>query len=330
MSYPEPPAELPERDLTSFPQAAYLIDRFDSALRRYGISVKPGSDLERVCLDILELDTHRRREAHISPMEDIRQMWRKATSMIEFVRLFLRGHDNQQLDEFVPHLCLLNESPAAQNISLSDSGSNKIFELFIGLGCLPISSSVTLDDPNHAKGDNPDVLARIDGRVWGFPCKVINGKSLLTMFERLEEGIRQIQNSPAEIGSVVFNLRNLIDHDESWPILNLEAYQRRDAEPLFGSWAMPEPVISYLSALLNLKTSALAEVNGPDNLIAAIQGKRTIPGAVAMLQTTTSIRTSTGPLVTNVGILGAMQFREIDERDMRALEKLNDVLHGRR
>ena len=80
----------------------------------------------------------------------------------------------------------------------------------------PCLKSLELDDPFNSKGKNPDVLAKIDGTIWGFACKTPNGSSAKTMFERLEEGVDQIEVSRAQRGTVYFNFRNVIDHEQTW------------------------------------------------------------------------------------------------------------------
>lgn len=161
------------------------------------------------------MEGYRRGVERPDPMTDLRPILGRAAGWIDFVKLLICAHREGRLAPFLAHLHLLNTAQGvAQSvrIPMSDEASNKLFELFIALACLPLSSDVILDNPHNAQGDNPDVLAVVDGRRWGFACKVLNGTSPLTMFERLEEGINQIEVSPADTGFVFFNFKNLIDH----------------------------------------------------------------------------------------------------------------------
>ncbi len=188
------PAELDPRDLTSFSEAGDLAVQFEEALGHHGIRIATGSDLERVNLELMMMEGYRRGVERPDPMTDLRPILGRAAGWIDFVKLLIRAHREGRLAPFLAHLHLLNTAQGvAQNvrIPMSDEASNKLFELFIALACLPLSSNVILDNPHNAQGDNPDVLAVVDGRRWGFACKVLNGTSPLTMFERLEEGINQ-------------------------------------------------------------------------------------------------------------------------------------------
>jgi hypothetical protein len=37
---------------------------------------------------------------------------------------------------------------------------------------MQIGNGIELDDPYRSSGDNPDILASIDGIRWGFACKM--------------------------------------------------------------------------------------------------------------------------------------------------------------
>jgi hypothetical protein len=334
MAYAPRPPELDPRDLTSFAEAGSLAQRFEETLRQhYGIEIARGSDLESVNLDLLMLEGYRRGEGRPDPMTDIRPMFGRAAGWIDFVRLLLRAHQEGKLHRFLAHLHLLNTARAvAQNerVPMSDEASNKLFELFVALCCSPFSDEVVLDDPHAAKGDNPDVLAAIEGVRWGFACKVLNGASPLTMYERLEEGLDQIQRSPADTGFVFFNLKNLVDHRRAWPLVNEEAYHRRAEEPVYGSWPSPTPVLRQLDEFMNERWTDCQEYNGPENVARLFAGKKSMHGAAVYMATATAFTTSTGPLPSIVGQIGIMRCWEIRPEGEAVLARINDVLHGRR
>ena len=95
--------------------------------------------------------------------------------------------------------------------------------------------SVSVDSPKISKGDNPDIMFNYNDKKWGIACKVPHTKSAKTFIENFYKGIEQIENSESEIGFVVFNMKNVIPHDELWPILNYDEY-KLGAEPIFGGY----------------------------------------------------------------------------------------------
>jgi hypothetical protein len=326
------PTELDPRDLTSFAEAGTLAVRFEVTLRQYGITIASGSDLESVNLDLMMLEGLRAGQGRPHPMTDIRPMFGRAAGWIDFVKLLLRAHQEAKFDRILAHLHLLNTARAvAQNerVPMSDEASNKLFELFIALTCSPFSQSVTLDDPHQARGDNPDVLAVVDGVRWGFACKVMNGVSPITMYERLEEGLDQIECSPADTGFVFFNFKNQIDHRRTWPLLNEDAYRLGAEEPLYGSWPDPRPVEGELTDFMNARWEECYEVNGRENLVRLFTGKKSMPGAAAYMATGTAFRGSTGPVPSIVGQIGVMQATQVPEAGYAVLSRMNDVVHGR-
>src|SRR5262249_52444491 len=118
---------------------------------------------------------------------------------------------------------LVNRTNPAQTLPSrpSDRASDKILELLIALAVLGLTSDIELEDVNgSARGPNPDILARMpDGKLWGFACKAIHGDAPRTLFERLSEGIAQIEASPAEMGSVIISFRNRLPHEAMFPVV---------------------------------------------------------------------------------------------------------------
>lgn len=323
------PHELDQRDVTTFVEAGQLVERFENILRRYGLSIKPRSDLETACLIIMDLEKRRRGESPIDPMEDIRPPWRKAVGLIEMFKLLIKAEEKANLKRFLPHLHLMNESPAEQNTRvISDQGANKLFEMFIGMLALQVGSEVVLDDPGNSKGNNPDVIAMIDNNKWGFACKVVNGNSIITMFDRFEEGIAQINAADVDCGCVIFNMRNVVDHNQTWPLVNEDAFRSHHEEPLFASWPNVLPVIQYLGGIANIKHQKFVQVNSDQAIRDVLIGK-TIPGYLLFLQTTTSIKTSVGNTISTVGILSITPFAPIPKKQFSVLQALNEALHHR-
>jgi hypothetical protein len=167
------------------------------------MEINSKSSLADICLTVLDLEYMRQGRTKVDPRLDIRPLFRRAGGLIEFMKLFLRAHTLGRGRPFVPHLELLNKGhisqsePVLAHLAPPDvyDASNKLFELFFGLLCVPLSTDVELDHPTASKGNNPDILSTIDGRRWGFACKVLSGLSVITMFENIEKGVDQIEKS---------------------------------------------------------------------------------------------------------------------------------------
>jgi hypothetical protein len=187
---------------------------------------------------------------------------------------------------FVPHLALLNKGTVVQNtqVRVCQETTNKIFELLFALALLDLSDEVVLDPPFLSKGDNPDVLATIDGQCWGFACKTIYGSSGKTFFDRLEEGVEQIEAAPkAQVGAVVMNFRNVIIHEKCWPILN-EAEYRNGAEPIFAAYDQPgEFVRERIEEAVSKKHNQVVAEIGLPNIMKLFVGKKSFAWVSCLL-----------------------------------------------
>lgn len=231
--------------VASYAELEQLVYAFEEVLRRFGIPIQPGSELEKACCSVLEV-MGKSQNAHIcDPQEDIRHEFREVLGIWVFLRQIVRLKDHACFPQFAPHLALLNKGTVVQNTQapLCQEATNKIFELLFALALLDLSDDVVLDHPFSTKGDNPDVLATIDGQCWDFACKTIYGSSGKTFYDNLKKGVEQIEAAPkAQVGIVVMNFRNIINHEKCWPILNEVEYQN-GAEPIFSAYSQPEEFV---------------------------------------------------------------------------------------
>ena len=121
------------------------------------------------------------------PNEDICEVFTEVLGIWAFLKKIVRLQNHDCFPQFAPHLNLLNKGTVVQNCAVpiwpNQEANNKIFELLFALAPLDVSDKVVLDHPDRAKGDNPDVLAVIDGECWGFACKTIYGPSGKTLFD---------------------------------------------------------------------------------------------------------------------------------------------------
>jgi hypothetical protein len=323
--------DLHPRAFTSFEEVSREVEEFEQVLASNGITIVPGSALEAMAYHLLELQRRRANPHTIDPWEDIRQAFRPALGLHDLIRRILRVRRSPDFPRLLPHLRLLNRGTVAQNVSApTDQVSAKIFELLIALVAIETGANVTLDDPDHSAGDNPDVLVTFAGKRWGFACKVLGGTSPLTLYDRLEEGIRQIGDSEAEIGCVVFSMKNQIDHDLTWPLMNPVEYRKRLETPTFGAWRNSDDAHQQFLALAAQRHEQLLEVNSTAATEALFLGKKTIPAALLVFQSATSIRLPVGPTFTFIGCLVLMDLFGVAEGDRRVFEELNLAFQHRR
>ncbi|NOU09845.1 MAG: hypothetical protein HOO98_07490 [Nitrospira sp.] len=306
-----------------------LVYAFEEVLKRLGIPIQADSELEKACCSVLEM-LGKSQDVYIcDPQEDIRHKFREVLGIWVFLRQIVRLKDHACFPKFAPHLALLNKGTVVQNTraSLCQEATNKIFELLFALALLDISNDVILDHPSSAKGDNPDVLATIDGQCWGFACKTIYGSSGRTFYDNLKKGVEQIEAAPkAQIGTVVMNFRNIISHDKCWPILN-EAEYRNGAEPIFSAYELPADfVTSHVSEVVTQKHNQIVAEIGLPNIMKLFAGKKALPGYLAYCLTCTGRGTAQGPVPRSINMLGVGEFGNL-QAHQGIIEKINSALH---
>jgi hypothetical protein len=328
------PSQFPGFDpaaFTSFAQIQKEVEEFSRILSGLGINILHGSPLENMCLTLLGLEEQRNNAALVNPMEDIRIFMRPALGLHDLLRRIIRLQSKPDFPKLIPHLRLLNSSSIAQNVTAAtDTVAAKIFELLMGLVCLEIGTNLELDGPIEAFGDNPDILVTLDGRRWGFACKVLYGVSPITMFDRLEEGVRQIDRSPAEVGCTIINLKNQIKHDETWPLTNPTEYARGVETPTFGAWRSIEYPRDILRTLAGRRHEELVSVNGEPAIQCLFGESKSIPGALLFLQTATALASPARPVNSTIGIFNLMRLGEISSAVSATLDRLNEAMHHRR
>jgi hypothetical protein len=147
------------------------------------------------------------------------------------------------------------------------------------------------------------------------------------MFDRLEEGVEQIDRSPAEIGCTIINLKNQIDHDETWPIVNPDEYIKGIETPTFGAWRDIEYPRDTLRALADRRHNELVTTNGNAAIESLFSKSKSIPGALLFLQTATAL--ASGPVNSTIGIFNLMCLGRIDSTTAATVDRLNDAMHHR-
>lgn len=330
-----------EGALSSFAEADLLTEELERVLRAVGIEIGKGNDLERLCLNLKKLlDLHTQQAQ--SGKEDLRDPFREAVGFRHIAKLIVDASKLGGFAAAIPHLKLLNEGKVLQNepAPREDPASNKLFELLVGLTVLRTGATVTFDDPNNAKGNNPDVLADFDGRRWGFACKVSNGTALMTLFQRIEEGIKQIENSDAATGFVVLNFKNIFPREDLFPKMGTLP----SGEPLLGTHRDSDAVVRALVAFSEKRLRDMVEHVGEAQVAKAFQGKKALPGCLIVAETGVGMKLPDDhprkdlagkPLPALIGVLHLIQLdwsplvlpSRFDASTWLMLSKLNEAFH---
>ena len=316
--------------VASYPELEQLVYAFEAVLNRFDLPIQSGSELEGACCSVLEVLGEQQNAQICDPQEDIRHLFTEILGIWSFLKRIIRLERHACFSQLVPHLALLNKGTVAQNkrAPLCQEATNKIFELLFALVLLDVSDEVILDHPASAKGDNPDILATIDGQCWGFACKTIYGTSGKTFFDSLKKGVEQIEAAPkAQIGIVVMNFRNTISHEDCWPILN-EVEYRRGEEPIFAAYERPgEFVASHILAAVKRKHDQVVAEIGLPNVMNLFAGKKALPAFLAFCQTCSGRVSSLGPIPTSISKLDVGRFGDV-KAQQGVFEKINLALYG--
>ena len=130
----------------------------------------------------------------------------------------LNVRDKPSFRELLPHLRLIASGSVLQNrgSSVIDSVANKMIELYFGALAMECGEDVKVDDPNSAKGNNPDVMLTFRGQRWAIALKTLHSTVPRTIYDNIKKGTDQIEASDAKYGLVAINLKNVLDHEALW------------------------------------------------------------------------------------------------------------------
>ena len=291
-------------EYSSFEDVEALLYDFEQSLLQLGITIDKYSDLGRISLSIMDL-VERRKLPQLRPAdEDLRAYFRDILGLRTFMTkvVGLRGHPD--FEKLKPHLSLMNEGRVPQNApsDIFDDSARKIFELLIAMAAMKIGADIELEDPKlSASGKNPDVLITVGQVRYGLACKALSGPSSQALVQNLAKGIDQIEKSPAETGFVIFNVKNLIDHDAFWP--SPADYLRVTGEKVDSVGVDYHSALRKLADVGSKRISELEQTIGVAALAGMFKFKKAIPAVVHFLQTATAIATPSFPLPTSILLL---------------------------
>ena len=326
--------EMDGNEFTTFSEADRIADRFEEVMRERGFPIRQGSTLEEHCLLLKDLVEKQHNERARIPGEDVRTQLSKGAGILDLFRKVVRRSSHLDFASVAAHLSVLNEKGwLPQNVSSAptDQIGNKVFELLLALAVMGLGTGIELDDPLSSHGDNPDVLINIGPSCWGFACKVMHGQSAMTLFERILEGMEQIEASRADTGIVVLNFRNRLPHDDLF--VRRATPGAKEAE--LGIYLDPRQACDELAVLCYRALDEMEAHVTRDAVGRAIAGRKALPAVAVIAQTTVGSLTSAGPTTTH---LRTMVVRDLLEHpawsapvkaQLKVLTMLNDALQDR-
>lgn len=292
----------------------------EALLHAHGIMIAPGSAMEDHVLEVMRLVD--RKTARDAPPDDVRAEYRTLVGVHELATAILATQDSKSFPSLLPHLRLLSSGTALQNMPSSgtDQVTNKLFELFAASLAIQCGTDVDLDHPTSPKGDNPDVLATIGGRRWGIACKVIHSLNPEGFIGHLEKGLDQIERSEAEIGVVLFNLKNVLPHEEIWPLGEVEG---APGEFATGCWSDPAAPFEILIECLDRLGDTLVSYLPKDHLENTFAGKKSIPAFLLWAHSVSGVRINSRPTASSIRALNVRTLAPLDPDIETVLKCLN-------
>lgn len=311
----------------SYDEAAAKMEAFERLLSDHGVTVRPGSLLERIGLEVLRLPDVMRDRAGYPLDRDIREYFAEVMGLNDLVDKILRVRGNASFQNLVPYLKLLNEGQPSQAVGSlpTDQAANRLFELLIGAASMQFSGSVALDAIPEATRRNPDVMPIALGKVWGIACKVIHTSSTQTFVDRVEEGLQQIDRSTADRGIVLISMKNRLDIDSVWPLANRDEVDR-GADPLYRAHASLTSALRTVHRAADEFARTLAEEAGLRNLASTIARGKSILGVALFFPVATGIKLDIGPTPTFLPSLITVRAGTLRDDDWDFLDLLQASL----
>lgn len=305
--------------------AAFALERL---LKQHGIVIRSGSILERDILNVLSTIERKKTGDLRAENEDIRPYYRTMIGVYELATLILAGQDRPDFSSLIPHLKLLNEGPVLQNSrsSAADQSTNKIFELYMGAAALQCGTNLELDDPNSSRGNNPDVLVTLGTERWGIACKVLHGTSSEGFIGHLEKGLDQIERSPASVGIVAFNLKNVLRHDDIWPLAPMDGVDGNPLTP--AAWNAFQAPFELLVKQVEEIGLGLVSYLPSDYFQRMFTGRKSVPAFLVWAASPSAVIINDHPTPCSVRVLNCQTLVTLTEAQVTAMKCLNWAIYA--
>lgn len=198
--------------------AMKVVDEFELLLEKYGISIKSHVETKANMLPIWNILNHLRNK-NIENPDQYRDLYTAGAAVHDLAAKVIAVADHPNFKQLIPHLKMLNDGAVhlTEDPPANADTYNKLIEIY--WACLLMASGVNveLDDPEHSTGKNPDVIALDNckpARAYAF--KTVRSKHTQNLFEHLQKGVEQIEQSAANEGIVCFQLTPRILQENLW------------------------------------------------------------------------------------------------------------------
>lgn len=205
-----------------------------------------------------------------------------------------------------------------------DQASDKLFELFVACLTLRCGTNVEVDDPVRSNGSNPDVLATIGGRRWGFACKALRSLHPEAIIDHIRKGVDQIERSPAELGVVVFSLKEVLDHERYWGIVNPDEWQL-GAEPLYKCFRSGDEPTEQLKLEAQLIGRKIVDSAGKEAIADLFKGKKARPAFLQWANVVAGVVVDGLPHPATLRFFNLQWLEQPSQEDMAVYECLSRV-----
>jgi len=299
---------------------------FEELLNRHNLMIERGSPLGDSILEVHRL-LEDRTNTSISPTQpDFRHRYRVLAGFQEFASALLRIEKRAGFAALVPHLRLLKTGSALQNSQSipRDQAANKLFELYMAALILPYADSIELDDPFHSQGTNPDILASMGGHLWGIACKVLHGKHPQGFCDRLLEGIQQVESSSAELGVVAFSIKNILPHDDLWPLTRISS---TNPNLTASAYVSPQAAFAALFTFMKGVGHEFVGYLGETVVQSMFHKKKVLPGFLLWGSSPMAALIDGRPCGVNPRTLFFQAFGPVEPQHRAVLERWQHSLH---
>jgi len=314
----------------SFQEIQDTIFNFEELLTKHGLTIDSNSELNKICINASTLQDVYSGKYSFDEYEELPEYLSEAMGLYDFASKLLSIEKKHSFDSFVPHLDLLNKGSVPQNVrsKITDSSSNKLFELYLASLLIHIGEDIELDHPQNAKGDNPDILITIKDRRWGFACKAVHSPKEKSIFQNIEKACKQIAASEAEVGIPVINMKNVIDHNALWPLLN-ESQVNSGEHPIWGTFFDANDASKILQAyVLELREKYQTDEWATEFEILFASKKNVLPAVVFVLQAGCSILMDGQPFPSKLNVMSILPFGKLDGADSDVIHNLNEMMQN--
>jgi hypothetical protein len=245
--------------------AADVVDRFEELMAKHNISIPRHPQTSTDMLPLWQILKQLRIGTKMS-FDRQRELFFAGVAVHDLASKVLEVQNDVQFKLLLPHLKMLVEGAIhlTQDPPSPADTYNKLIELYWACLCLGKQFPITLDDPVHSDGKNPDVITlNSSGQpVHAYALKTIRSKHTQNIFDHIKTGVDQIERSPAAKGIVALHLTPRLNMKELWPD---NAY--------FSDYRFPA---AHVIGAMRVMVSQVLWDNGQTSIDAIFAGKKAV------------------------------------------------------